>query len=69
MSCSATTIARSPACSGRRNGDPVTAIRIARAIVKEAGRLKVAPSLLTGVLLTENPQLETERSAARARSV
>ncbi len=44
---------------GRRNGDPVTAIRIARAIVKEAGRLKVAPSLLTGVLLTENPQLET----------
>jgi soluble lytic murein transglycosylase-like protein len=45
---------------GRRNGDPATATRIARAIVKEAGRLKVAPSLLTGVLLTENPQLETE---------
>lgn len=44
---------------GRRNGDPKTATRIARAIVKEAGRLKLAPSLLTGVLLTENPQLET----------
>jgi soluble lytic murein transglycosylase-like protein len=44
---------------GRRNGDPETATRIARAIVKEAGRLRLAPSLLTGVLLTENPQLET----------
>ena len=43
----------------RRNGDPATAARIARAIVKEAGRLQVAPSLLTGVLLTENPRLET----------
>jgi soluble lytic murein transglycosylase-like protein len=43
---------------GRRNGDPEIAARIARAIVKEAGRLRVAPSLLTGVLLTENPQLE-----------
>jgi soluble lytic murein transglycosylase-like protein len=43
---------------GRRNGDPAIAARIARAIVKEAGRLRVAPSLLTGVLLTENPQLE-----------
>jgi soluble lytic murein transglycosylase-like protein len=44
---------------GRRNGDPVTATRIARAIVKEARRLEVAPSLLTGVLLTENPPLDT----------
>jgi len=42
----------------RHSDDPVTVNRIARAIVKEAGRLKVAPSLLTGVLLTENPQLE-----------
>ena len=33
--------------------------RIARAIVKEADRLEVAPSLLTGVLLTENPRLES----------
>jgi soluble lytic murein transglycosylase-like protein len=32
--------------------------RIARAIVKEAKRLKVEPSLLTGVLLTENARLE-----------
>ena len=45
---------------GRRNRDPETATRIARAIIKEAGRLQVAPSLLTGVLLTENPRLETE---------
>jgi soluble lytic murein transglycosylase-like protein len=44
---------------GRRTDDPTLATRIARAIVKEAGRLHVAPSLLTGVLLTENPQLET----------
>ena len=43
---------------GRHSEDQVTVNRIARAIVKEAGRLKVAPSLLTGVLLTENPQLE-----------
>ena len=45
---------------GRRNRDPVTATRIARAILKESGRLQVAPSLLTGVLLTENPQLEPQ---------
>jgi soluble lytic murein transglycosylase-like protein len=44
---------------GRRNRDPVTATRIARAIVKEARRLEVAPSLLAGVLLTENPPLDT----------
>jgi soluble lytic murein transglycosylase-like protein len=43
---------------GRRNGDPAIANRIARAIVKEAEYLRVAPSLLTGVLLTENAQLE-----------
>jgi soluble lytic murein transglycosylase-like protein len=45
---------------GRRNGDPVTAARIARAIVKESRRLQVAPSLLTGMLLTENARLEPE---------
>ena len=44
---------------GRRTRDPAKANRIARAIVREAGRLQVAPSLLTGVLLTENPRLET----------
>ncbi|MEO6056696.1 MAG: transglycosylase SLT domain-containing protein [Gemmatimonadales bacterium] len=43
---------------GRRNGDPETATRIARAIIKESARLQVAPSLLTGVLLTENARLE-----------
>jgi hypothetical protein len=32
--------------------------RIARAIVSEARRLRVEPSLLTGVLLTENARLE-----------
>lgn len=45
---------------GRRTRDAETAARIARAIVKESGRLEVAPSLLMGVLLTENPRLEAE---------
>src|SRR5712691_9677157 len=44
---------------GRHTRKPGMAERIARAIVKEAGRLHVAPSLLTGVLLTENPRLES----------
>jgi soluble lytic murein transglycosylase-like protein len=44
---------------GRRTRDAAKANRIARAIVREAGRLHVAPSLLAGVLLTENPRLET----------
>jgi hypothetical protein len=44
---------------GKHTRTPGMAIRIARAIVKEAGRLQVAPSLLTGVLLTENPRLES----------
>jgi soluble lytic murein transglycosylase-like protein len=43
---------------GRHNRDPEMVRRIARALVKEAGRLEVAPSLLTGLLLTENPRLE-----------
>jgi soluble lytic murein transglycosylase-like protein len=45
---------------GRRNGDPATATRIARAIIKESKRLQVAPSLLAGMLLTENARLEPE---------
>jgi len=45
---------------GSRTRDSRIAVRIARAIVREAGRLRVAPSLLAGVLLTENPRLETE---------
>lgn len=40
--------------------DAEMADRIARAIVKESGRLEVSPSLLMGVLLTENPRLEAE---------
>ncbi|MGH7499248.1 MAG: transglycosylase SLT domain-containing protein [Gemmatimonadales bacterium] len=44
---------------GRRTKNAEMANRIARAIVKESGRLEVAPSLLMGVLLTENPRLET----------
>ena len=44
---------------GRHNRNPAIVRRVARAIMKEAGRLQVAPSLLTGVLLTENPRLET----------
>jgi len=45
---------------GRRTKDARMADRIARAIVKESGRLDVPPSLLMGVLLTENPRLEAE---------
>jgi len=44
---------------GRRTQEPALANRIARAILRESRRLNVTPSLLTGVLLTENPQLET----------
>jgi soluble lytic murein transglycosylase-like protein len=41
--------------------------RIARAIVKEANYLDVSPSLLTGVLLTENAPLDVDaRSSAGA---
>jgi hypothetical protein len=45
---------------GQRTKDVRMATRIARAIMKESGRLEVAPSLLTAVLLTENPRLEAE---------
>jgi soluble lytic murein transglycosylase-like protein len=45
---------------GRHTRQQGIANRIARAIVKEAQRLHVAPSLLTGVLLTENPQLDAD---------
>jgi soluble lytic murein transglycosylase-like protein len=50
---------------GRRTKNPAIATRIARAIVKEAATLKVAPSLLTGVLLTENARLETARVSSQ----
>ncbi|HEY7637647.1 MAG TPA: transglycosylase SLT domain-containing protein [Gemmatimonadales bacterium] len=45
---------------GRHTRQQGVANRIARAIVKEAQRLQIAPSLLTGVLLTENPQLDAD---------
>jgi soluble lytic murein transglycosylase-like protein len=42
----------------RHTRQPGMANRIARALVKEASRLQVEPSLLAGVLLTENSRLE-----------
>ncbi|HJR17513.1 MAG TPA: transglycosylase SLT domain-containing protein [Gemmatimonadales bacterium] len=44
----------------RRRADPEIANRVARAIVKEARQLQIAPSLLAGVLITENSRLEPE---------
>ncbi|HEU5042172.1 MAG TPA: transglycosylase SLT domain-containing protein [Gemmatimonadales bacterium] len=44
---------------GGHTRDLRMADRIARALVKEARRLRVEPSLLAGVLLTENARLET----------
>ena len=44
----------------RRRTDPEIANRVARAIVKEARQLQIAPSLLAGVLITENSRLEPE---------
>jgi len=44
----------------RRRADPETANRVARAIVKEARELQIPPSLLAGVLITENSRLEPE---------
>jgi soluble lytic murein transglycosylase-like protein len=44
----------------RRSADPEIANRVARALVKEARQLQLSPSLLAGVLLTENSRLEPE---------
>jgi soluble lytic murein transglycosylase-like protein len=49
----------------RRSGDPQIANRVARAIVKEARQLQLSPSLLAGVLLTENSRLEPETVSHR----
>jgi soluble lytic murein transglycosylase-like protein len=49
----------------RRSADPEIANRVARAIVKEARQLQLPPSLLTGVLLTENARLEPETVSHR----
>ncbi len=42
----------------RRSRSADTADQIARALVREANRLRLAPSLLAAVLITENPRLE-----------
>jgi soluble lytic murein transglycosylase-like protein len=44
----------------RRRTEPEMANRVARAIVKEARQLQLPPSLLAGVLITENSRLEPE---------
>ena len=44
----------------RRTAEPAMANRVARAIVKESRQLQLPPSLLAGVLLTENSRLEPE---------
>lgn len=44
----------------RRRAEPEIANRVARAIVKEARQLQLPPSLLAGVLITENSRLEPE---------
>ena len=49
----------------RRSADPEIANRVARAIVKEARQLQLSPSLLAGVLLTENSRLEPETISHR----
>ncbi|HEU5303330.1 MAG TPA: transglycosylase SLT domain-containing protein [Gemmatimonadales bacterium] len=43
-----------------RRTDPEIANRVARAIVKESRQLQIPPSLLAGVLITENSRLEPE---------
>lgn len=43
----------------RRTGGAASSSRIASALVREARRLDVAPSLLAAVLITENPRLDT----------
>jgi soluble lytic murein transglycosylase-like protein len=49
----------------RRSAEPEIANRVARAIIKEARELQLSPSLLTGVLLTENARLEPETVSHR----
>jgi soluble lytic murein transglycosylase-like protein len=44
----------------RNRAEPEMANRVARAIVKEARQLQIPPSLLAGVLITENSRLEPE---------
>ena len=49
----------------RRSAEPEIANRVARAIVKEARELQLSPSLLAGVLLTENARLEPDTVSHR----
>ena len=49
----------------RRSADPEIANRVARALVKESRQLQLSPSLLAGVLLTENARLEPETVSHR----
>lgn len=49
----------------RRTAEPEIANRVARAIVKESRQLQLPPSLLAGVLLTENSRLEPETVSSR----
>jgi soluble lytic murein transglycosylase-like protein len=49
----------------RRTAEPEIANRVARALVKEARQLQLSPSLLAGVLLTENSRLEPESVSSR----
>src|SRR4051812_23701187 len=49
----------------RRTAQPEIANRVARAIVKESRQLQIPPSLLAGVLLTENSRLEPETISSR----
>jgi Transglycosylase SLT domain len=49
----------------RRTAQPEIANRVARAIVKEARQLQLPPSLLAGVLLTENARLDPETISSR----
>ncbi|MGH7509551.1 MAG: transglycosylase SLT domain-containing protein [Gemmatimonadales bacterium] len=44
----------------RRRAEPEIANRVARAVVKEARQLALPPSLLAGVLITENSRLEPQ---------
>jgi soluble lytic murein transglycosylase-like protein len=48
-----------------RRAEPEIADRVARAIVKEARQLQLSPSLLAGVLITENARLEPEAVSNR----
>jgi soluble lytic murein transglycosylase-like protein len=43
----------------RRNASPELADRIAQVVVRESRRLRLSPSLVAGVLLVENRQLDT----------